>query len=224
MGKMNKYDKSLEMWNQYFLTEDILAPIKKETGNETFDRGLKWLVSNAKSVLDFGCGSGTALFLCNNYGTKTHMGIDLSSQAIKNAVEKSRNMEDGNFQFICGGVEKLKDVQDEFADAVILSNIIDNLYPEDAISVLEEIRRILKKGGKLLVKLNPYITDEQIEEYGIKKIGDNLLDDGMILWNNTNEMWISIFQKKYSIIRYEEIIYEEYAQMNRMYLLERRSQ
>ena len=91
-------------------------------------------------------------------------------------------------------------------------------------SVLEEKRRILKKGGKLLVKLNPYITDEQIEEYGIKKIGDNLLDDGMILWNNTNEMWISIFQKKYSIIRYEEIIYEEYAQMNRMYLLERRSQ
>jgi arsenite methyltransferase len=82
----------------------------------------------------------------------------------------------------------------------------------------------LKKGGKLLVKLNPYITDEQIEEYGIKKIGDNLLDDGMILWNNTNEMWISIFQKKYSIIRYEEIIYEEYVQMNRMYLLERRSQ
>ncbi|WP_147345388.1 MULTISPECIES: hypothetical protein [unclassified Roseburia] len=74
------------------------------------------------------------------------------------------------------------------------------------------------------MKLNPYITDEQIEEYGIKKIGDNLLDDGMILWNNTNEMWISIFQKKYSIIRYEEIIYEEYAQMNRMYLLERRSQ
>lgn len=82
----------------------------------------------------------------------------------------------------------------------------------------------MKKGGKLLVKLNPYITDEQIEEYGIKKIGDNLLDDGMILWNNTNEMWISIFQKKYSIIRYEEIIYEEYVQMNRMYLLERRSQ
>lgn len=74
------------------------------------------------------------------------------------------------------------------------------------------------------MKLNPYITDEQIEEYGIKKIGDNLLDDGMILWNNTNEMWISIFQKKYSIIRYEEIIYEDYAQMNRMYLLERRSQ
>ena len=71
---------------------------------------------------------------------------------------------------------------------------------------------MLKKGGKLLVKLNPYITDEQIEEYGIKKIGDNLLDDGMILWNNTNEMWISIFQKKYSIIRYEEIIYEDYAQ------------
>ena len=35
MGKMNKYDKSLEMWNQYFLTEDILAPINFEKGWKT---------------------------------------------------------------------------------------------------------------------------------------------------------------------------------------------
>ena len=79
-------------------------------------------------------------------------------------------------------------------DSAILSNIIDNLYPDDAISVLEEIKRILKKNGKLLVKLNPFISDEQIEEYGIKKISGNLLDDGMILWNNTNEEWEDIRQ------------------------------
>lgn len=100
-----------------------------------------------------------------------------------------------------------------------LAWLTDNLYPDDAISVLEEIKRILKKNGKLLVKLNPFISDEQIEEYGIKKISGNLLDDGMILWNNTNEEWEDILGAGYSISDYVEIYYEEYGQINRMYLL-----
>lgn len=100
-----------------------------------------------------------------------------------------------------------------------LAWLTDNLYPDDAISVLEEIKRILKKNGKLLVKLNPFISDEQIEEYGIKKISGNLLDDGMILWNNTNEEWEDILGARYSISDYVEIYYEEYGQINRMYLL-----
>lgn len=104
-------------------------------------------------------------------------------------------------------------------DSAILSNIIDNLYPDDAICVLEEVRRILKKDGKLLVKLNPLITDDQIVACGIKKISDNLFDDGMLLWNNTNEEWDSILGSRYSIIDYKEIYYEEYDQINRMYLL-----
>ena len=40
-----------------------------------------------------------------------------------------------------------------------LAWLTDNLYPDDAISDLEEIKRILKKNGKLLVKLNPFISD-----------------------------------------------------------------
>lgn len=100
--------------------------------------------------------------------------------------------------------------QDETVDAAILSNIIDNLYPDDAVQVLDEIWRILKKNGKLLVKLNPFITTEQIEEYGLKRISGNLFDDGMFLWNNTKEEWDDILASGYSIISYEEIYYEGY--------------
>ena len=216
---MNKYDKCIELWDDIFSKEETVLPKKRETGNVEFDKGLAWLTDGAVSVLDFGCGNGTALFLCNKYGTDTHIGIDLSSQAINSAIKKSKQVKNGDFQFIFGGIEALKSIQDESVDSVILSNIIDNLYPDDAISVLEEIRRILKKNGKLLVKLNPFITDEQIEEHGIRRISGNLLDDGMLLWNNTNEEWADILEARYSISRYVEIYYEEYKQTNRMYLL-----
>ncbi|MFL0253320.1 hypothetical protein ACJDT4_23210 [Clostridium neuense] len=48
---------------------------------------------------------------------------------------------------------------------MVLSNIIDNLYPYDAEILMNEVERILKAKGKALVKLNPYITKEQIMEY-----------------------------------------------------------
>ena len=76
-----------------------------------------------------------------------------------------------------------------------------------------------KRNGKLLVKLNPYITDRQKEEYGIKTVSGNLLDDGLLLWNNTNDEWENILSSRFSMIRYTEIYYEEYEQSNRMYLL-----
>lgn len=216
---MSKYKKCIDQWDDIFSKGESKPPKKKESGNKKFDNGLAWLTKDANSILDFGCGNGTVLFLCNLYGTNFHIGIDLSSEAIKSSNARSKLVGKGEFQFICGGIEALKDIPDESMDSAILSNIVDNLYLDDAISLLDEIKRILKKDGKLLVKLNPYITAEQILELGIKTISGNLLDDGMILWNNTNEEWKDILGARYSIYSYEEIYYEAYDQYNRMFLL-----
>lgn len=218
----SKYEECIRLWDDIFQKAGSKLPEKIETGSEGFDRGLQWLTKDVQSVIDFGCGTGTALFLCNKYGTQMHIGIDLSAQAIKNAADKAKMVKTGKFDFLCGGVEKLKQIQSETIEAAILSNIMDNLYPDDAICVLEEIYRILKKDGKLLVKLNPFITAEQIEEYGLKRIVGNLFDDGMLLWNNTKEEWDDIFALKYSITSYEEIYYEGHEQSQRMYLLTKR--
>lgn len=213
-----KYNKCVDQWNEIFDKDSLEVPKKPETSNAIFDQGIEWLADKSKTVLDFGCGSGTILFLCAMYGTIEHIGIDLSSSAIDHAIKRSEKMESGEYTFYEGGIEKLLDIESESVDAVVLSNIIDNLYPDDAGIVLKETRRILRENGKVFIKLNPYITKDQINEYGIKVIEEDLLDDGLILWNNTNEKWISIITKYFHIEEYKDIYYPEYQQNNRMFL------
>lgn len=39
--------------------------------------------------------------------------------------------------------------------------------------------RILVNNGKILVKLNPFITDEQVKEWNMKELDKNVYDDGL---------------------------------------------
>lgn len=217
--KKAEYAKCIGFWNEVFAREVPVFPKAAKTGIEEFDAGIAWLADGSESVLDFGCGNGTLLFICRNLGTKTHIGIDLSEQAIKSAVERSRAVQNENFSFINGGTEQLKNIADNSVAAAILSNILDNLYPDDAVFALGEIHRLLKRGGKLLVKLNPFLSEKQIKEWNIKTIDGNLLDDGLLLWNNTDAEWERLFGEKFSTVAKKEIYYKEAEQTNRMYLL-----
>ncbi|SHO51508.1 class I SAM-dependent methyltransferase [Anaerocolumna xylanovorans] len=207
----------------YEAIEQISIPAAKSTGNDVFDRALDWLCQDTEAVLDFGCGHGTLIFLCSIRGTKNHTGIDISDIAIRIAEKRKLSTSNGTFAFIDGGLEKLSDIQDSTFDAVILSNVVDNLYPEDARSLLLHINRILKTSGKVLVKLNPYITKEQMEEWGITVIKDNLLNDGFYLWNNTTEEWRDILSAGFEITDYQEIYYPEHDMYNRLFLLTKSS-
>lgn len=219
----DKYNKCIEKWNEIFKNDSLNIPDKKESRNNVFDRGVEWLTEDTKVILDFGCGSGTVLFLCSFYETEVHIGIDLSEQAIKNANFRSEKVSKGKYNFVCGGVESLRDIKNASVDAVVLSNIIDNLYPDDTICVLREINRIVRPNGKILIKLNPYLNSDQIEKYKITVIQDNVLDDGMILWNNTTEEWTTIINEYFYIEKYEDIYYKEHEQYNRMFLVKNES-
>ncbi len=219
---MSRYDHVIQAWDEIFQKDELAVPAKKESGNPAFDAGLKWLTEGTNSVLDFACGNGVILLWCYLYGTKKHIGIDLSKEAIKSAELRSQRMNGGEFQFVCGSIEQMQKLAPDSMDAVVLSNILDNLYPEDALCLLEEVNRVLIPGGKMLVKLNPYITAQQIKEWNIKVIEGNLLDDGLILWNNTEEQWREILSTYFKVINYDEIYYEEYKQTNQMYRLIKR--
>ncbi len=218
----SKYYKCINQWDNIFSKEVSNAPTNSTSGNETFDKGIRWICNDTKKILDFGCGNGTMLLLCALNGTKYNIGIDLSEKAIENAKKRAEQMMKGEFLFIQGGIHRLKDINNLHVDAVILSNIIDNLYPDDAEILMSEVERVLKENGKVLVKLNPYITTEQIAKWNIKIIKDNLLDDGLILWNNTTDEWIKFFERKFDIKQYQEIYYPEYEQSNRMFWLVKR--
>lgn len=216
---LGKYDNSIRLWNDIFSSETPAWPRMRSSGNASFDKALEWLTENASSVLDFGCGNGIVLFLCALYGTRTHTGIDLSVQAIRNAEAAASMASHGEFRFHCGSLEALRHVESASVDAAVLSNIIDNQYPEDAAAVLAEIQRIVRKNGRILLKLNPYITAAQIEAWEIRVIDGNLLDDGMVLWNQTTPEWDAFLGARFRIIHFEDIYYEEHEQYNRMYLL-----
>jgi arsenite methyltransferase len=190
-----------------------------DSGNAAFDAGIRWLAESSESVLDFGCGNGAALFFCALLGSKMHIGIDLSQAAIDAARKRSERMQSAVFDFRLGGVEQLETIASGSLDAVILSNILDNLYPEDARKTLFECARILKPLGKALIKLNDYITEQQIEDWNIKVIEGRLLDDGLLLWNNTDEQWRALLERFFAVERYEVIYYPEHEQKNRMFLL-----
>lgn len=213
----SKYDKCVKQWNEIFSRINVESSFKLSSGNEALDKELIWICNGTHSILDFGCGNGSMLFLCAMNGSKFNIGIDLSETATEYARQKAEKMPSAEFIFIAGSIEKLKKFEDTSVDAVILSNIIDNLYPEDAEVLISEIERILKVNGKVLVKLNPYITMEQIKEWNIKIIKDNLLDDGLILWNNTTEQWGNFLESKFIIDHFTEIYYPEHEQFNRVF-------
>ncbi len=216
---MNDYQRCIAFWDNVFSEESDTIPSEASSGNEAFDDAISWLVKDSERVIDFGCGNGIMLFYCALNGTKVHCGIDLSEQAILTARKKAANMMFGAFEFRQGGLETLVDFPDALFDAVILSNIIDNLYPEDAMMLLLACARILNKNGKLLVKLNTFIKQEQIAEWDIKTISGNLLDDGLLLWNQTTDQWRAIFQEHFIIVNESEIYYPEHNQTNRIFYL-----
>lgn len=149
-------------------------------GMDLLNPALDWLCTGTVDILDFGCGTGSLLAACAARGVSGKLlGIDLAAQAVELARKKTANFP--NCQFLLGSVERLRALPAKSLDGMILSNILDNLRPEDAGAVLREAARLLRESGKLWVKLNDYLTDAQIVQYGIQRLEGELLYDGLVL-------------------------------------------
>ncbi|QSX06572.1 class I SAM-dependent methyltransferase [Sedimentibacter sp. zth1] len=214
------YDKYIKVENDIYKgVEKISVPSSTDIGNEQLDKGLDWLCENTDKLLDFGCGSGSMLFSCALRGVKELIGIDMSDEGIKLCNNRAKLMKLGSYKFIQGTVNELNLIEDNSIDGAILSNVIDNIAPNDSMEVLKQIRRIVKKSGKILIKLNPYIKEDQIKEYNIKTIEGNLLDDGLLLWNQTTEEWRTLLLQYFNEKEYVDVYFKEYDQYNRMFLM-----
>lgn len=220
---MKDYDSTIQFWDNIFKDIKPANNIKSAKLPEDIEQALAWLCSDCESVLDYGCGSGTMLLRCAVlYNNCRCLGIDISQQAVELAGKDAIiNGLDERVSFECGGIEKLADIADDSFDAAILSNIIDNVFPEDADIILHHIHRILRPNGKLLLKLNPYLTQEQIAEWGLTELSPDfyLENDDLYLRNLKNEQWEELFSNLFSIHEYREIHFKEHGQTNRLYLL-----
>ena len=87
-------------------------------------------------ILDVGCGIGDYLSL-----TPNSIGIDINEFNIKYVLEKGLNaalLKNEVFPFC-----------DDKFNSVVMDNVIEHL--SDPTNVLSEIRRVLKKGGNLII-------------------------------------------------------------------------
>lgn len=219
---MDNYDSTITFWNDIFSKYQAIS-ISGIKLQKDLEAAISWVSISAEKMLDYGCGSGTMLFKCfDNKNVCSCLGIDISEKAIElaKATAKFNNLED-RASFICGGIEALKGIRGNSFDGVILSNIIDNVMPIDAEVILENVHRIVKPKGKVLVKLNPYLTEEQLKEYGSKLIGDNLYleSDGIYLWNVDSEAWRKTLERYFVVEEYKEIYFEKFDQYNRVFYL-----
>ena len=126
--------------------------------NEDFFEFLK-LNSLNSEILDYGCGVGDSIRKVSYFNPKKITGIDISEVSINKAKKKVLDLK-SNVELSVDNCEKTK-FQDNIFDIVYGTGILHHL---DIKICLEEVHRILKKGGKFLF-IEPLGTNPLINIY-----------------------------------------------------------
>lgn len=101
-------------------------------------------------VLDLGSGAGFDAFLASRKvgASGKVIGVDMTDEMLEKANENAKKGNYTNIEFRKGDIEDLP-VEDNFVD-VVISNCVINLAPSKE-KVFNEIYRVLKPGGRLMV-------------------------------------------------------------------------
>lgn len=223
---MDTYRSTISFWDSVFNEALPKYYVGENKIHEDLETAIKWISNGSRSILDYGCGSGAMLFrgaVCDNIDKCLGVDISLNAVELGNATAKLNKL-DNIVEFICGGVEALNKIEDNSFDGVILSNIIDNITQQDAKLVIENVHRILKTNGKLLVKLNPYLSEKELAESGSELMEENFYidNDGIFLWNLNNNQWREFLEEFFIVQVFKEIYFEQFNQYNRLFLLSNR--
>lgn len=223
---MKEYESSTKLWDQVYQEcklEDLSGePLKVEP---TFDACLEVFAKQSKSILDFGCGTGDILFQCADYGYLSYgLGIDRSKVGITYATKMANLNHYRKLDFVLGDESYISQLDDELFDGIILSNVLDVIPKEKADQIMFQLKRILKKDGLLFVKINPYITNTELDHYELTHLKDNLfVKDGILrLRRLTTSQWEKEFEQDFFLERYLEFPYPWQEGMNRLFLLQKK--
>jgi 2-polyprenyl-3-methyl-5-hydroxy-6-metoxy-1,4-benzoquinol methylase len=135
-----------EYTEEYFLTD--CGGFKEYLQGEMPLRHKKALlyleVHPGEFILDIGCGRGELVQACAEKGSNA-IGIDYSPAAVK----MSKNWK-GNAVIIQASATALPFGEEVF-DKVIMLDLVEHLAPGDFLKCLEEVGRVLKKGGQVFI-------------------------------------------------------------------------
>ncbi len=130
---------------------DILL---RNTADIALRRRVSWLIKNLKPkngerILDLGCGDGFYLYLLSHLDLKLILhGVDYDKHALNSA---KKNLDPNKVKLSQADLMKRLPFSDEFFDGIVMSEVMEHL-PDD-IKGLKEVRRVLKKNGRLVLSV-----------------------------------------------------------------------
>ncbi|MBA7490129.1 methyltransferase [subsurface metagenome] len=114
--------------------------------HETHFSTIQKALASGDVCLDLGCGLGDLTAILGNYYNKV-IGTDLSITALQYAVKYHKNSRSA---FLAANACEQPFKNNTF-DFVLLSEVIEHILPEESQRTINEIFRILKPGGKVLI-------------------------------------------------------------------------
>jgi len=129
-------------------------------------------------AVDFGCGSGGWVIpLAKELEEGRVLAVDILQEPLSALKAKAKLEKVSNVEIVSADIEKGTELFDNSADLVLMTNLL--FQCQDRKKVLEEGKRILKKGGKILVvdwELNSPLGPKEgrVSSEEIKKISQSL--------------------------------------------------
>ncbi len=181
-----KTDSDISRWTKHGLDRRVKV-ILREFEKLEFPKNSK--------ILDAGCGPGTyCKILGKNYKV---LGIDFSKKMIQIAKKKTKNK---NVEYRVASVYKIP-CKNAVFDAILCSGVFQSL--ENPNTALAEFRRVLKKGGILLLDTlvaPPYkqidFGKDKTKKYNLWILRKNILNAGFEKVK-TKTIWIMPENLKY---------------------------
>ncbi len=175
------------------------------------------------AVLDFGCGAGDMLLRIAYMGRlKKGTGIEKG----ENIVAYAREMAEINgwshiLQYMDRGVDALKTIEDGSFDGVVVSNVFDVITKEAADEAMEQLVRILKPNGFMLLKLNQAMTPQLYQKINMVNFRDNLYaKDGVLRGREcTTQEWREWFTRYFTEEMYADVPWQRPDFFDRLFLL-----
>lgn len=221
---MDDYQTLLNFWDQAYAgheSSDVtkawedLIPSKKQL------EALRWL-SDAKKILDYGCGQGWGAIALTKCGAKDVQGVEVSENAVASARALAATYK-SNARFEAIDLGWLKKCPEAF-DGLFCSNVLDVIPLEAAKEVLEGFAHIVQTGGKVVISLNFFMTPQDNPERHMTAKGRYLYVDGVLrLSCLTDDEWAQCFHEWFDVEKLEHYAWPgEKAETRRLFYLKRK--
>jgi len=144
---------------------------------------------HGERLLDVGCSGGLALYLAakQNVNIKELVGVDICLDTVKLARERLSSFVDRKITIHLSEADKIPEPNNNF-DCVICGETLEHV--QDDWKVMQEICRVLKPSGTLLVSVpkDGHLSREHIRLYSEKSIAELITYAGFDIKEKSSDM------------------------------------